>query len=275
MNKSGKAKWPRVWLCRAALLLLAPSLVAPAAAHDSWLRLADAQRSDDLLVLELSGGARYPRSEWPTPAARLASSGCVDAAGSHLLVARSEQPTALEMRARLDRVAPVTCWVELKPQDIVIEAALVPVYFDDIRAPDPVRRIWAQQSARGVPWKEVYRKFVRIEVARPGVTDMAALRRPLNVALELLPLGGAPLRRNVESEYVALADGKPLAGLAVEFVSHRSPVGVWRQSDGNGRFRFAPPFAGEWLLRGTALDGPPGPDQVWHSRFATFTVSVQ
>lgn len=255
----------------AGALLLA---CTAAAAHDSWLRVADVQRSADLLVLDLDGGARYPKSEWPTPAARVATSGCAGAS-AYPLVARGEQATALEMRARVSRETPLTCWVELKPQDIAIEDALVPVYFDDIRAPEPLRRKWAQLHADGVAWKEVYRKFVRIELAPPGAGDAAALRRPLNVALELLPVGGAPLRRGVESEYLALADGKPVEGLAVEFVSYRSPVGVWRQSDSNGRFRFTPPFPGEWLLRSTALDAPAGPGQPWRSRFATLTVQVQ
>lgn len=260
----------------AALLAMAAAcLAAPAAAHDSWLRPADVQRADDLLVLDLSGGARYPKSEWPTPAARLANSGCADNQGVRPLVPREELATALELRARVDRSIALTCWVELKPQDIAIETALVPTYFDDIRAPAPVRQAWAGLSARGIPWKEVYRKFVRIELPQSAGGDLAQLRRPLNVALELLPVGGAPLRRGVEAEYVALALGKPVAGLAVEFVSHRSPVGVWRQSDANGRFRFAAPFPGEWLLRSTALEPPQAPDQPWRSRFATLTVSVQ
>jgi len=261
-----------VRLAGACLLACA---AAAAAAHDSWLRVADTQPSADLLVLDLDGGARYPKSEWPTPAGRIANAGCTGAAGSHALVARNEQATALEMRSRVGRETPLTCWVELKPQDIAIEPALVPTYFDDIRAPEPLRRKWAQLHADGVAWKEVYRKFVRIELAPAGTADAATLRRPLNVALELLPLGGAPLARGVEAEYVALADGKPVEGLAVEFVSYRSPVGVWRQSDRNGRFRFTPPFAGEWLLRSTALEAPAAPGQPWRSRFATLTVQVR
>lgn len=255
--------------------LLAGAIATSAAAHDSWFRQPRAQPAGDLLVLDLEGGARYPKSEWATPAGRLATAGCASAAGVVPLVARTEEPTALQMRARMDRSAPLTCWAELKPQDIAIEAALVPTYFDDIRAPDSVRQAWSQLQAQGVGWKEVYRKFMRIEIPRAIAGDNAAVRRPLQVALELLPVGGAPLRRGVESEYVALADGKPVEGLAVEFVNYRSPIGVWRQTDRNGRFRFTPPLPGEWLLRSTVLDPPRGPDHVWHSRFATLTVWIE
>lgn len=261
----------RIWA--AALLLGAFAASAPA--HDSWFRPAPAQPSGDLLVLDLEGGARYPRSEWPTPAGRIANAGCASAAGVLALVPRTEQATALQMRVRVDRSAPLTCWAELKPQDIAIEPGLVQTYFDDIRAPDRVRQAWAQLHAQGVAWKEIYRKFIRIEMPQPGGRDRAALRKPLNAALELLPVGSAPLQRGVESEYVALSDGKPVEGLAVEFVSYRSPVGVWRQTDHEGRFRFVPPLPGEWLLRSTALDPPQGPDHVWHSRFATLTVSIE
>lgn len=257
----------------AALLLGA--IAASAAAHDSWFRHDQVQTSEDLLVLHLEGGARYPKSEWPTPAGRLASAACASAADVLPLVPRTEEPTGLQMRVRVGRSVPLTCWVELKPQDIAIADSLVPTYFDDIRAPEKVRQTWAQLHAEGVPWKEVYRKFVRIEMPQPAAVDRTALRKPLNVALELLPVGGAPLRHGVESEYVALSDGKPVEGLAVEFVSYRSPIGVWRQTDRNGRFRFAPPLPGEWLLRSTALDLPTGPGHVWHSRFATLTVWIE
>jgi hypothetical protein len=257
----------------AAAVLLA--FVATASAHDSWLRLSDTDTAADLLLLELDGGARYPRSEWPTPAARVAASGCIDARQRVALVPRAEHPTSLELRARISRPGLLACWVELKPQDIKIEPQLVQVYFDDIRAPAAVRQAWSQLQARGIPWTEVYRKFIRIELPQDGGGDLAALRHPLGGPLELVPVGGAPLRHGVEAEFLALADGKPVEGLAVEFVSRRSPIGIWRQSDGQGRLRFAAPFPGEWLLRSTALEIPRAPDHTWHSRFATLTLRIE
>jgi hypothetical protein len=58
-------------------------------------------------------------------------------------------------------------------------------------------------------------------------------------------------------------------------VSTRSPLGIWRQTDRDGRVRFTAPFTGEWLLRGTVLEVPAAPGHVWHSRFATLTVWMQ
>jgi hypothetical protein len=259
----------------AAVLFVACGL--PAAAHDSWLRLSATQPATDLLVLELYGGARYPKSEGPTPADRLAQAGCAGAHGTFALVPRTEHPVSLELRARASRLAPLACWVELKPQPITLEPALVQTYFDDIRAPAAVRQAWARLQADGVGWSEVYRKFIRIELPQPDMTqaDLAALRRPMNLPLELVPAGAEPLRRGVEGEYLALAEGKPVEGLPVEFVSTRSPLGIWRQTDRDGRVRFTAPFTGEWLLRGTVLEVPAAPGHVWHSRFATLTVWMQ
>ncbi|MGZ5179120.1 MAG: DUF4198 domain-containing protein [Ramlibacter sp.] len=262
--------------------LLAASLAACSAAswaHDSWLRAADAQPGSGLVALDLGNSARYPRSDGPTPAPRIAQSGCVDEQGTRTaLLPRGEQSVWLELRARLGAARAAGCWVELKPKDIALTPELVQAYLDDIRAPQAVRAAWAEQQRGGLPWREVYRKFIRIELPAlrgADAVDLAALRRPRGFPLELVPVGSQPLRAGAPGEFLALADGRPVAGLPVEFVSRRSPVGVWRQSDADGRIRIALPFGGEWFLRSTVLDVPATPQDAWHSRFANLTVMVR
>jgi hypothetical protein len=182
------------------------------------------------------------------------------------------------MRSRVGDARAAACWLELTPIAFTLTPDLVQVYFDDIRAPQSVRDLWAAQQKAGIGWREVYRKFVRAELPLPGAapaTSVAALRGARGFPLELVPLGDAPVRARVAADYQALADGKPVAGLPVEFVSIRSPLGIWTQSDAQGRIRLALPFPGEWLLRATALDPPASPRDAWHSRFATLTVLVQ
>lgn len=268
---------PRPSRLLVAVALLACSVVT--SAHDSWLQPARIQPGSGLIALELGNGARYPRSEGTTPAPRLARSGCrVEGGDDKPLQPRGEQPAWLELRSRTGAARAAACWVELKPQEIALAPALAQAYLDDIRAPQDVRAAWSAQQRDGGDWREVYRKFIRIEwPALQGEqdVDMTALRRPLGFALELVPVGGQPLRARAESEFLVLADGRPAADLPVEFVSRRSPVGIWRQSDAQGRVRVALPYAGEWLLRSTAIEAPATTSQPWRSRYASLTVVVR
>ena len=248
-------------------------------AHDTWLHVDEQPPGSGLLALQMGSGARYPKSEGAVPGSRVVHPGCVDEAGaSHPLAPREERQPMLQLRARVGDAKAVACWLELQPVDLVLTPELVEEYFQDIRAPQTVRDAWAAQQKAGVAWKEVYRKFVRIEAPLPGadaVAASAAMRQPRNYPLELVPVGKDPVRARVEAEFQALADGKPVPGLAVEFVSLRNPAGIWRETDGNGRMRLALPFAGEWLLRSTVLHPPASPREPWRSAFATLTVQVR
>ena len=248
-------------------------------AHDTWLHVADQQPGSGLLALEMGSGARYPKSEGAVPGSRLVSPGCVDETGaSHSLAPRQEHDVTLDLRARVGTARATSCWLELLPVDLVLTPELVQVYFHDVRVPQAVRDARTAQQKAGIGWKEVYRKYVRIETPVPGAeatTSWAALRKPRNYPLELVPVGDAPVRPNAEAEFEALSNGKPVAGLAVEFVSLRSPLGIWKETGADGRVKVTLPFAGEWLLRATVLDIPPAPQEPWRSKFATLTVQVR
>lgn len=250
-----------------------------ACAHDTWLHVSAVQPGVGLLGLDMGSGARYPKSEEAVPGSRLVEPECVDETGTtHPLVPRQDVDVRLELRARMGSAGAASCWTELLPVELVLTPELVQVYFQDVRPPQAVKDAWAARQKAGIGWKEIYRKFTRIETAVPGPASpasWAALRKPRNYPLELLPVGDAPVRPGIESEYQALANGKPVAGLAVEFVSLRSPVGIWRETDAQGRMKLALPYAGEWLLRATVLDVPPSLQDVWRSKFATLTVQVR
>jgi hypothetical protein len=262
-------------------LLLGAALLSGATvqAHDTWLHAGTDQPGSGLLVLELGTGARYPRSEGVVPGSRIVDPGCVDETNAaRALTPRRELPRTLELRSRIGAARAAACWLELLPVDLTLTPELVRQYLDDVRAPQPVRDAWAAQQAAGVGWTEVYRKYVRIELPMPGMdpaASLTALRAARSYPLELVPVGGDALRINVPATFQALSKGQPVPGLAVEFVNVRSPFGIWRETDAQGRIQLALPLAGEWLLRSTAFDPPQGPGRAWQTRFATLTVTVR
>ncbi|MBK0392379.1 DUF4198 domain-containing protein [Ramlibacter algicola] len=262
-------------------LLFAAAMLSSAAvhAHDTWLHVGADQPGSGLLALELGTGSRYPRSEGVVPGSRVVASGCVDDTGeARALTPRRELERTLELRSRVGTARAAACWMELLPVDLTLTPELVRQYLDDVRAPQAVRDAWAAQQAAGVGWTEVYRKYVRLESPVPGAepaASLAALRAARSYPLELVPVGGDSLRTNVPATFQALSKGQPVPGLAVEFVNVRSPFGIWRETDAQGRIQLALPLAGEWLLRSTAFDLPHAQGEAWHTRFATLTVTVR
>lgn len=265
-------------LLRHLLTLAACAALLPAAqAHDTWLTATSADAGSGLLRLEVGFGNRYPIREGGPAASSVQRAGCREPGNARelALVPRQERPEFLEMRARVDDAKGTACWVELKPHNVDMVPTLVTQYFDEIRAPAVHREHWAQQRARGVNWRESYRKFMRIELAARGGatgTDLATLRQSQGLGLELVPVGSDPIRPGQPTTFQALLDGQPLAGLAVQLVSERSPLGIWRETDAQGRLRETLPFGGQWLLRATRLEPPTSDAEPWRSRFVTLVV---
>lgn len=229
-------------------------------------------------VLELSTGNRYPAQEFNPTAASLVRSQCSDGSAAALALRPGrDQPKWLELQAAGRRGRPaLACWVELKPFDLVMEPAKVEVYFAEIRPPQALRDAWAGMRARGVAWQESYRKFARIELATAAVAtaaQRAAARAPVGLDLEIVVLGDAPVAVGQPMQFQVLREGRPLAGFPVELVSERNPLGIWRETDSEGRLAHTLPFAGRWLLRGTELRQSPQPDR-WTSLFVTLAIEA-
>jgi uncharacterized GH25 family protein len=250
-------------------------------AHDSWLSPARDPSSAGHAALELTTGSHYPLQEFSQSEASVAQSGCIDIEGKRLaLHPVRERPHWLELDAQLPRaaVAVISCWVELRTAEVDIEPRIVQVYFRDIHAPASVRAAWSDLQAREVGWHERYRKFARIELAPSGEIApqaLAAARRPVGLDLEIVVLGGQPLRVGEPLRFQVLRGGRPLAGLPVELRSERSPVGVWRESDADGALEYRLPFGGRWLLRATDLRPSEEAPGTWSSRFVTLAIEAR
>jgi hypothetical protein len=124
-------------------------------------------------------------------------------------------------------------------------------------------------KARGLPWREHYTKYARIELG--GTGPRAALPLGMDVRLDN---PRTPIRAGDELTFQVLRDGAPLADLPVELVNNINPLGIWRKTDAEGRVRVAPPLAGRWLLRGVDLRVSRKTADEWESWFVTLAFEV-
>lgn len=201
-----------------AALLLAGLLAAQSAgAHDSWI----AQPG------HIVTGSRYPAVDLTVPGAAIAAARCDDGA----------------------------CWAELKEFEIELDPRLVEVYFRELKPSEAVRARWKALQARGLPWRERYRKFVR-----SGTGSV-----PAGLDLEIVALGSG--------RFVLLSKGEPVKDQPIELLSDRSPLGVWSRTDARGEVEWAIPFPAQWLVRTIVIE-PDGQEQ-WRSRFATLVFNSQ
>ena len=246
--------------------------------HDSWLSPARGAAPPGLIGLELATGNRYPVQEFSQTPASVAQSGCSNGAARTPLRPLAVQPRWLDLESSVAETgAPLSCWLELAAAEIEIEPPRVDVYFAEIKASPGQRQAWAEMRSRAMPWRETYRKFARIELAWTGPVPadrVAAARRPAGMDLEIVLLGTQPISVGQPLEFQVIRDGLPLAGLAVELVSERSALGIWSQTDGQGKLRHRLPFAGRWLLRGTDLRLSEQRPGTWESRFVTLAIEA-
>jgi hypothetical protein len=237
-------------LCIAALALLQ---AGAAAAHDTWFERAGS-------TLRLGTGNLFPRHESAIDPVYLAHAGCrSEGAEALALQPLGTAEHALELQAP---AAAASCWAQLEAFDVELAPAQIALYLREVRPPQPVLDAWAAMQARGLPWKERYTKHARIALGTPGAAAAAASGMAMDARIEATS----------PHTFRVLRDGEPLPHFNVEFRSERSPIGIWRRTDAEGRVVFQPPLPGAWLLRG--IDLRPAGDG-WQSRFIDLTFDVR
>ena len=267
----GRRRWTR-----AALTALLAAAATAAGAHDTWFAVRGASLPGNA-VLALGTGNQFPVQESTVAAEHLQAQGCRQGGRELPLVAVGNSKAALLLRAQPTTAQPLSCWAQLVPFEIEIEADKVALYLDEINASPALRQTWAALQARGVPWKERYVKNARIEIAGlPGTsagTAAAAAAVPLGVDV-LLHSGLQPLRAGDTLVFQVLRDGAPLANFAVELRGESPGQARWLRTDREGRAKATVPGPGNWVLRGTDLRLSANDPTLWESRFVTLAFRV-
>lgn len=265
--------------CRGWLILALTAASAVAAAHDSWFMPLPAAGGGQALFA-LGTGNQFPRQESPILMQHLQSTGCSsDGARPAPMQWVADQAAAVVLRSSQPVTAKtaLTCWAQLKPLSVDIDDATVEIYLREINALPVVRKRWAELKARGVRWQETYTKHARVEFSRAsdgqvlnGGADANAID---GLGMDIRLESPQPLRAGDTLRAQLLRDGKPLAGMPVELRSNLSPVGIWRQTDAEGRLQVSVPLAARWLLRSVDLRPAQTADR-WDSRFVTLAFEV-
>jgi len=245
--------------------------VACAWAHDTWFAPRASTKANEVALM-LGTGNQFPVLESGVGFEYLVRSGCRgDGLGRPIALQRvDDAPTALWLRAPARVDQPLSCWAQLSPFEVQLAPDKIAIYLKDIQASAAVREQWAQMSARGVPWKERYTKHARIEL-KPD--EGAAL--PVDMVMDvLLESPQRPLQQGQTLQFRVLRDGQPLPDFAVEMRNERSPLGLWRKTDAQGRVSIAAPLPGRWVLRGTDLRLSESEPDLWVSRFVTLAFDV-
>jgi len=253
---------------RQTLLALAcAAATGGAGAHDTWFEVHPASA----VRLALGTGNQFPAFETGIDASYLSRQGCrrSDAAGTVAPMAPVGQATAaLMLRVPADAA---TCWAQLSESQIELPPAKIEVYLREMQASAELRATWAEMAARGVKWVERYTKHARVEL---GLAAPAPVPMGMDMIVETSAGATAPLCVGDTVRVRVLRDGQPLAGLAVEWRSDASRLGLWHRTDAEGRFEMKLPIAGQSLLRGIDLRLSATERDVWVSRFMTLSLHV-
>ncbi len=251
---------------RAWAWLALAAVAGTASAHDTWFEPLPPTPGGHA-VFALGTGTRFANYEFPLGYEYIVASGCRGAGATTAPLAHvTDRPTSVVVRSPspIHAVAGLTCWAQLTPFEVVVPPDKIEVYLGEIQAGPALRSTWAAMKARGLPWRERYTKFARIEIGGAG------LRSALPLGMDVrLDQPRQIIRAGDELGFQVLRDGLPMAELPVELVGSRSPLGIWGKTDSQGRVRLVVPVAGRWLLRGVDLRvASPAADE-WVSRFVT------
>ncbi len=246
----------------------------PAQAHDTWLAWRDGA-PPDRVWLALGTGEQFPRFSSPIERADVDGAGCRTADGHVVpLQAQRLQGAALWLQARIDAKGKADqslgCWAQTRPRRLELTAADVQTCLHKFRAPRALVDRWASEALAGAVWIERFSKHARIERHRGGA---GAPRQPSGMTVDIVIESGTPAV-GLELGVRVLHEGRPLAGQALQLLGEQVPLGLWLQTDVEGRARVRLPMAGLWLLRGTDLRAPEKAGEPWRSHFMTLAFEV-
>lgn len=255
--------------------LLSTILSASTLAHDTWL-IPDrfvAQR-ETLVSLDLTSGMAFPALDAQINPDRVDRAVCRLSGHQFNVRDFSPAPKSLLFKARLSEPGIATFWVELKPRQLELTPNQVQEYFNEIDAPESVRKQWAN-ARKPRRWRVIYTKHAKTFVRVGEAQSDKSWAEPVGMSLEIVPeKDPTSLRVGDDFPVRVLKNGTALTDFPVGIVNEGSSRGEIRRTDIEGRVTFRLGRKGRWLLRGTELRRAADSKVDWESDFTTLTIEV-
>ena len=259
----------------APVVLAAALLAVPAArAHETWLLPpAFSAAPGTALELQLTTGEKFPVAQFTTASDDVVYARVRQGPRVLDLTDRNTEPQHLRLRTPPLASGVAVAYALLPPAEVTLSLTQVAQYFDEIAAPERVRREWATQRRTGAQWVESFTKQARTCVQVGNANDDGC-QRAVGLPLEIVPLA-APfgLRSGSTLRVRLLWQGKPLAGTAVGVMTEPSVERRFAVTDAQGVAAVKFDRAGRALLFAVHLRPLAKPGQ-WLSDFSTLSVQV-
>jgi len=250
------------------VLVVATSSVA--GAHDTWINTKSIDR--DHATFEISSGMNFPKLGSAPSADAVAASGwrLGDKAGRFK---EFKQGTAsLEVDTRVDGRGTALVWVAFKPREIDLTDDEVNEYFDEIGAPERMRRTWDDQGDDR-KWHETYTKYAKTFVAVGEAGEDPSCIPALGTAIELVPLRDPTTTRVGDSIVLrVLKKGYEMEGQPVVAECCGSGKRTIVYANRSGHATFEIDQAGAWLF--SSVDIVLQSDGTWASDHTTMSFTV-
>lgn len=249
---------------------------SPCFAHDTWLLPRSPLAADGkVLVVDLTSGMAFPKSETGPKASRVANGGWRTGTGSGSLDELDEASESLGLNVSPTGTGTAVVFVSLQPNDVDLAADEVAEYFDEIGAPEALRRSWAEEGP-DAKFHETYTKhaktFVRMGDEESEDEDKTCLR-PVGLTIEFVPQSD-PTTLSVGDSLVVRAVGQvqELESFAVGIVCGATGESQLLRTNRMGFVAFPITDEGWWMVKGTQLRHKA--DGTFDSDFTTMTFYV-
>jgi uncharacterized GH25 family protein len=252
--------------------LIAGSLTAllttAAAAHDTWM-ISNPIGVGNTIGLHITSGMEFPQNDTGPKAERVAAAGWRAGERTGKIANFEETDAALIGSMHVTGDVTAVAWVAFKPREIDLDAEEVQHYFDEIGAPERLRRTW-EQLAADHPFHETYTKYAKTFVRVGHDGEDPSCIPALGSALELVPTRDPTTLSPGDSLVVrVLKSGYPVEGQAVGAVCGDDGTTHLKYANQSGHVVFPIHVGGPWLIRAVELRLQS--DNTWNSDFTTMT----
>ncbi|HEU4929182.1 MAG TPA: DUF4198 domain-containing protein [Candidatus Krumholzibacteria bacterium] len=260
---------------RILTLAMAMLCTSSAFAHDTWLlpRVPRVPQGDRVAV-DLTSGMSFPPLESGIKSDRIARGAWRIAGKKGKLDGWQEEDSSLVMRLVPTASGTATLYLSLKPKDIDLDAEEIAHYFDEIGAPESLRRDWETSPSPG-GFHETYTKHAKsfMRVGDAGEDDSCT--RPVGLAIEFIPQRDPTALAVGDSLVVKVVKGgdDELESFPVGIVCGATGEAIMKRTNQSGLVAFSITSAGWWLVRGTELRRKA--DHTFESDFSTMTFFVE